>query len=1049
MSPPAQATPQEPVSPEELYNVVCAAASQNPAQVQESTNRLKELLTRPGAYDILHEIAAQKTVSLQVRQQAMIQFKNATTGHWRSNRIFPPATKDRIRARTMTFLDETDDIIAECNALVVAKIARIDYPVSWKDLMSQLGGAINSSVEARYSTGDPNATLMLRRSLQVLNAILKEYAGFKMLTGVATMGKLVNELRLPLQAHYARISSSLTSINPASLSEVRTAEDLLLTHLTFKCLVKLAFWAYHRFASCRDYHEFAPWVREFFQNSAVQLQALSELRINLVSALGTTPGDAVTQRTVDLLTRHVRVFGKLFRRMQRDNPAHFVTLPMCGDLVLYYWSKVVQATNGKPEQIADSPLAVFPVRFLVQSMALFRDSLAQWAPVKKDGSTNERVLTQEFVEDAVKILVTRFIPLNPSDLEEWMADPEEWVNAEEKENEQWEYELRPCGERVLMALAAQYPQYVKPLIHTTFNNLVGTRATDLPTIIQKEALYCAVGRCALRLKDTIPFEEWLEKSLLAEAQETHPSYPIVKRRIAWLLGKLILDECLIANNTTLWRVLVHLLQDQGPGSDAVVRLTAAINIRECVDSLNFDADSFAPFLPTVVTCLVQLTAEADSLEAKRRINDSLNTVIERVEARIIPLIGMVAEPIPQLWTAAGEDWLFKACLLVTVEKLVESAKEHANSLSALIVPLIRDSFVPPAQIQLETDAFELWLSALRNTNTINGAPGLVELVPLIIQQLSGNMEMLGTIIHILEAYFLLDASRILQAGVAAAELFSAFNIAMKEALSANLKHMTGALSLLTQVAPSALWGEALHRSGVFASVWKTLEEDKLPSPVLTEYVYFLSRIAMADQQLFLQLVSATAAALKLPEEQAWEPILNQWWTRVRLYISSPSLALLLIKPSLLRVCARQFDNMSEPHLRKLTAMGIANLVSTGKPEVLDRLSTEICNLWIDVFGEIKEAQNNADNDPSLTLYWDRPFDDTNTDTEGTLEHERRRAIFDNDPVRTTSLTAYIGAKLREAEAACGGGAELQSRYLAKAEPLLLKQIYDAIAGNLP
>ena len=52
------------------------------------------------------------------------------------------------------------------------------------------------------------------------------------------------------------------------------------------------------------------------------------------------------------------------------------------------------------------------------------------------------VLSQEFVVDAVKILVTRFIPLNPSDLEEWMSDPEEWVNAEEKENDQWEYELR-------------------------------------------------------------------------------------------------------------------------------------------------------------------------------------------------------------------------------------------------------------------------------------------------------------------------------------------------------------------------------------------------------------------------------------------------------------------------------------------------------------------------------------------------------------------------------------------------------------------------------
>ena len=54
------------------------------------------------------------------------------------------------------------------------------------------------------------------------------------------------------------------------------------------------------------------------------------------------------------------------------------------------------------------------------------------------------VLSQSFVEDAVKLLVTRFIPLEEADLQEWQADPEEWVNLEEKDNEQWEYELRVC-----------------------------------------------------------------------------------------------------------------------------------------------------------------------------------------------------------------------------------------------------------------------------------------------------------------------------------------------------------------------------------------------------------------------------------------------------------------------------------------------------------------------------------------------------------------------------------------------------------------------------
>jgi hypothetical protein len=40
-------------------------------------------------------------------------------------------------------------------------------------------------------------------------------------------------------------------------------------------------------------------------------------------------------------------------------------------------------------------------------------------------------------------------------------------------------------------------------------------------------------------------------------------------------------------------------------------------------------------------------------------------------------------------------------------------------------------------------------------------------------------------------------------------------------------------------------------------------------------------------------------------------------------------------------------------------MGIASLVSTGRPEVLNRLPSEIFNIWLDVFGEIKEAQVNV------------------------------------------------------------------------------------------
>jgi hypothetical protein len=79
----------EHVSPQELYDVMTAASSQNPAQIQESSKRFKQMLDMFGTFDALHEIAAQRTVPLIIRQQSIIQFKNAALGHWKSRKSAP------------------------------------------------------------------------------------------------------------------------------------------------------------------------------------------------------------------------------------------------------------------------------------------------------------------------------------------------------------------------------------------------------------------------------------------------------------------------------------------------------------------------------------------------------------------------------------------------------------------------------------------------------------------------------------------------------------------------------------------------------------------------------------------------------------------------------------------------------------------------------------------------------------------------------------------------------------------------------------------------
>ncbi len=61
----------------------------------------------------------------------------------------------------------------------------------------------------------------------------------------------------------------------------------------------------------------------------------------------------------------------------------------------------------------------------------------------------------------------------------------------------------------------------------------------------------------------------------------------------------------------------------------------------------------------------------------------------------------------------------------------------------------------------------------------------------------------------------------------AVELLRAFDAAMKQATGTNVKQMTTALRLLFQIAPSGLWGEAMHISGLFAAIVKALEEEKV------------------------------------------------------------------------------------------------------------------------------------------------------------------------------------------------------------------------------
>lgn len=54
-------------------------------------------------------------------------------------------------------------------------------------------------------------------------------------------------------------------------------------------------------------------------------------------------------------------------------------------------------------------------------------------------------------------------------------------------------------------------------------------------------------------------------------------------------------------------------------------------------------------------------------------------------------------------------------------------------------------------------------------------------------------------------------------------------------------------------------------------------------------------------------------------------------------------------------------------------------------------------------------------------------------------------VYERDPVRIAPLIAFVGAKLREAESACGY-AHFQN-YMRETDPTVLKQIQDFLASG--
>jgi hypothetical protein len=78
---------------------------------------------------------------------------------------------------------------------------------------------------------------------------------------------MVDYLHQSLYNYYEELASIFTpALNPTTVGLPRTADDLLLAHLVYKCLAKIATWVWNRMdkQGKEEFHRLQPWVWLFF-----------------------------------------------------------------------------------------------------------------------------------------------------------------------------------------------------------------------------------------------------------------------------------------------------------------------------------------------------------------------------------------------------------------------------------------------------------------------------------------------------------------------------------------------------------------------------------------------------------------------------------------------------------------------------------------------------------------------------------------------------------------------------------------------------------------
>lgn len=916
---------------------------------------------------------------------------------------------------------------------MVAKVIRIDYPKEWPDALGSLIELLRSS---RH--GHPRH---LQGVLQILLRVVKELGTARLRKSQTALQSVTPEMVHSLTEIYAEKSTAWVAfLNGVQGNSDEADMAMLNSLLALKILRRLVSMGYEKPHTDKTVEQF--WTMS--QNQFGQL-------LTFVSH-----DSAVPAAYQDVVGKHLLQFAKLHIEISDGHPASFAVLPNSLALVHAYWDLVAKFAEvfdksggirqgsgeaGTAKSKVEGPLLE---RLALKGLLLLRacvriafqpvQSFKYRSPETKaeQEQAKELIKTQLFkpglVIQIVNSIITHLFVFRKADLEAWEEDPEEWEQQEQSEGNAYEWEVRPCAEKLFLDLLTNFKDLLIPPLLSYFQTAQSAQA-DIAT---KEAVYTALGLSAAHVCNVFDFDAILSSTIANDAQQQGGLYRILRRRIAILLSAWAPVKLTDVSRPLVYQIFQHFLNSDDQTNDIVVRITAARQLRWVADELDFSIDGFLPYASNTLTQLINLIQNVDVDEAKLAILESIRIIVTRMESQVSQFGDQLMSSLPPVWENSGtEEYMIKQAVIAIFAALVMSMGNNSQRYQHLMVPLLAEAARQGSDlhVHLIDESLELWNAILMQSNPPL-AVEVVNLAELALPLLEYQTETATQALNAVEAYILIAPSSILEdrlrrptltalAGTLdskSRELVRTSTICIEYLIrsAVELGGSAGVSVIIQDMVEIGFMNKVLENLRDAWEAHQTTGPNRKVSKLNTvtegDYLAILGRLALAEPMLFVQMLTNFG-----PLEQVWSWLSAEWFSHL--------------------------SSMDHIERQKLFLLGLTRLLEVSSPMqelVLSKLQ-EYFDMWTNVIAELQDGVANG----SDTLIW------------GTLEMEAteydtpkmvvERQVQAKDPVHTVHAFEFVKMRLQDLIGKTGGEDVFEKQWAANVDKDLIAR-FQAMAS---